>query len=174
MSNADWLDEVGADSTAMGEVKQMIQTWRDKRKAMVLAEAAFLQAKAEYEDYVKQTACSTLRMNGLESLKLEDGTLVTVVTQTKCGVKKSEADKKNVADWLKAQGVDRLVSETLTVMPSAKDKLEELGIAYDRNVTMNTNSIKAYILSEMRVGNLSQDDLPNGLSWYQWDDIQVS
>lgn len=134
------------------------------------AESVYKARKAEYDDYVKVFA-QVFRTNGLESLRLEDGSEVGVVAKVSCSIQK--AHKAEVADWLREHGAEQLVKAQLIVMPSAKQKLDELQIAYDEDVEMNTNSVKAWVRGEMDMQNVGLDDLPKGLSWYVYDDVQV-
>jgi hypothetical protein len=168
-----WIDEQQTDSSALAEVKASIDKWRELKFAMDEAESKFLHAKNTYEEYVKNELVGKLRTNGIESLGLEDGAKLELQTQYKCSIKKDEASKMQVAEWLREQGMDNLVKNTLIVMPSAKAKLDELHIPYDEDIAMNTNSIKAYIKGEMQINNIKQEDLPKGLSWYQWDDVII-
>lgn len=173
MENNEWLDELPVDGTAMAEVKQLVAKWRQLKAVLVAAETAYKCAEAEYTQFIQSYMVGKLRQNGLEALTLEDGTLLTVVQQTRCSVKKDSASKEEVAAWLRSKGADALVKSELKVSNLRKDELNKLGIPFDEEVSMNTNSIKAYILGEMRVNNMTAEDLPKGLSWYQWDDINV-
>ena len=170
---SSWLDEQPADSTAMAEVKQVVAKWRELKAAMDEAEFNFTRAKNIYEAYVKSDMVGRLRQNGIESLGLEDGSRLEVVQQTKCSIKKDQASQDEVAAWLRQHEADQLVKSQLIVMPSQKAVLDKMGIAYDEDITMNTNSVKAFILGEMRMNNIQVEDLPKGLSWYQWDDVVV-
>lgn len=170
---SEWLDNVSLDNTAMGEVKKTIAEWRRLRGEVIKAEAALAMAQHLYDEYVKATAVPILKANGIEEMKLSDGTQIVVAQQTKCGVKKDEASRKQVAEWLEKVGAGDLVKSQLIVMESNEDTLRKLGVPYDKEVSMNTNSIKAFVLGEMRVNNLTAEDLPKGLSWYQWEDIKV-
>lgn len=170
MNKADWLDEVGADKTAMVEVKAVIDKWRELRFKLDNAEAVMAEAKKQYDEYVK-TVSSTLRQNGLEALKLEDGSMLEVVEQVRCSITK---DGRNaVADWLRNKGAEQLVKSQLVVDASHKQQLEEEGIAYDEEVSMNTNSVKAWVKGEMQMGTVGLNDLPKGLSWFQYDEVRV-
>lgn len=167
---SDWLDEVGADKTAMVEVKQVIDKWRELRFALDEQELKYEVAKKQYDEYVK-TVSSTLRQNGLEALKLEDGSMLEVVEQVRCSITK---DGRNaVADWLRSKGADNLVKAQLIVDASHKAELQQMGVAYDEDVSMNTNSVKAWVRGEMAVQNVGLNDLPKGLSWFQYDEIKV-
>lgn len=171
---SEWIDEMSLDNTAMNEVREAVKKWRELQLARMKAEIEFKKADAAYTDYVQKIMTGLLRRNGLESLKCEDGTMISVKTNTKCSIKKDEESRKNVADWLRDHNADALIKEQLIVMPSNAFKLREMNIPYDSVEEMNTNSVKAFILSEMRVNNITINDLPKGLAWYQWDDIEVS
>lgn len=168
---SDWLEEVGADATAMAAVHKAVDKWRELRFKRDEAESRFKAAEKVYNDFCNDVVAKLFRQNGLEALKLEDGSTVEVVEKIRCSIQKDS--KKQVADWLRQHQADNLVKSQLIVMPSAAPKLKELGIGYDEEVDMNTNSVKAWVKGEMNVQNISVDDLPKGLSWYEYDEIQV-
>lgn len=170
---SDWLDSMPTDATSMQLVKAGIEKWREVKFKLDSAEMSYKYAQEQYDKQV-QELCQLMRKQGLEGMKLEDGTMLEIVPKIKCSILKDESKRLAVADWLREQGADALVSSTLTVMPSAKAVLEANGVAYDENVAMNTNSVKAWVKGEMEKGNLGIDDLPKGLAWFQWDDISVS
>lgn len=174
MSMNEWLDEVNVDNTAMTEIKKAIQQFKLRQSAMIEAETKFLACKAEYDSYCKELA-AMLRRNGVESMKCEDGSTISVDTQIKASVSKDLTKRKEVAGWLEEHGMGNLVTHEyhVTATPAAKALLESNSIAYDDEVEMNTNSIKAYVKGELNRGNMSEDDLPSGLSWYQFDVIKV-
>lgn len=171
--SGNWLDEQPVDATALSEVKQVVAKWRELREALAKAEFEYTQAKNLYDAFVKTDMVEKLRTNGVETLGLADGSRLEVVQQTKCSIKKDKASKAQVASWLREHDADNLVKSQLIVMPSQKEKLEQMGIAFDEEVSMNTNSVKAFILGEMRMNNIQTEDIPSGISWYQWDDIAV-
>jgi hypothetical protein len=165
-----WLDDNNnSNNTVMNEVKQKVEKWREKKFKMDNLEQQFLAAKADYEAFVHSSFVLTLRQNGLESLGLEDGSTIEVVQQTRCSLKKDEESKKEVAAWLP----DYLSSRTLIVPASFSTILKEHSVPFDEDIKMNTNSVKAWILGEMRMGNVKAEDLPKGISWFQWDDVVV-
>lgn len=166
-----WLDSDDTKAVLLG-IKEQVGKWKDLQKDMLAKQTAYEIAKDAYDEHCKQL-CALLRQNGLETLRLETGEELTVQETVKCSVKKDEESKQEVADWLREQGMEQLVDSTLTVMPSNRSILDSNGVAYDEEVVMNTNKIKAYVKSEMEKGNLSRDELPAGLSWYVFDTLGV-
>ena len=51
--------------------------------------------------------------------------------------------------------------------------LEKNGIGYDEDMVMNTNRVKAYVRSELNSGNLQVDEIPKGLSWWQYSVLDI-
>lgn len=168
---SDWLDEVKVDSSAMSEVKKAVDKWRDLKFRRDEAEELFKNAEKQYNEFCNDVIAKVFRRNGLESLRLEDGSTVEVVEQVRCSITKD--GKNSVAAWLREHGAAQLVKSQLIVMPSAAPKLKEMGIGYDEEVNMNTNSVKAWVKGELEVQNVSLEDLPKGLSWFMYDEIKV-
>lgn len=169
---AEWLDEVQADNTAMAEVGKMVDKLRSAQFAMDNAEVAFNEAKNQYQKVV-QEVCQCFRNNGLEALHCSDGAEIQIASNVRCSIKKDAAAKAEVAKWLRDRGMDNLISSELIVMPSNKAKLDSMGVAYDEETTMNTNSVKAYVKGELECGSLAREDIPKGLSWFEYDDVII-
>lgn len=165
-----WLDEENkTEPTAMAEVKEAVKRWRELKFKMDEAESMFAEAKRVYEKYCSEVVAQVFRHNGLESLRMEDGSEVSVVSKVRCSVLKDHV--KGVAQWLREHDAENLVTATLTVPTRAARLLEQNLIPYEEEVRMNTNQIKAFVKGEMEAGNVTTSDLPSGLSWYMYDDI---
>lgn len=169
---SDWLDEVNADKTAMSEVHVMVEKLRTAQFAMDNAEAVFNEAKNQYQKIV-QEVCQCFRNNGLEALHCSDGSQIQITSNVRCSIKKDDASKAEVAQWLRDRGMDNLVSSELIVMPSQAEKLKAMNVPFDEETTMNTNSVKAYVRGELDAGTLERTDIPKGLSWFEYDDVTI-
>lgn len=169
---SDWLDEVNADKTAMAEVNAMVEKLRVAQFAMDNAEVAFNEAKNQYQKIV-QEVCQCFRNNGLEALKCSDGHSVEITSNVRCSIKKDAASKAEVAKWLRERGMENLVSSELIVMPSQAEKLKQMNVPFDEETTMNTNSVKAYVRGELEQGSMTREDIPKGLSWFEYDDVVI-
>lgn len=171
----EWLDEIPLDGIAMVEIKQAIAKFKSLQKQLIQAEAVYLGYKNAYDEYCKVLAAQ-LKKNGVESMKCEDGSMIEVDSQVKASLKKDYNSKKEVADWLESYGLGNLITHQyqITATPAAKTLLESNNIAYDDELSMNTNSVKAFVKGELQKGNITEADIPKGLSWYQYDVIKVS
>lgn len=167
---SDWLDDIKTDDTALSVVKKQIAEFRQKQFDVQQAEETLKYRQQQLQDCIKATA-QLLRQNGLDALRLETGEMLEVVSQMKCSVIKDR--KQEVADWLRDRDMDMMVSSTLIVPESYRSQFDEQGVPYDEDLKMNTNSIKAYVKSEMEAGNLKLDEVPKGLSVYVYDDIRI-
>jgi hypothetical protein len=168
----DWLDEVKADKTAMAEVNAMVEKLRIAQFEKDNAEAVLNEATNRYQKIV-QEVCQCFRNNGLEALKCSDGHSVEITSNVRCSIKKDAASKAEVAKWLRDRGMENLVSSELIVMPSQAEKLRKMNVPFDEETTMNTNSVKAYVRSELNQGSMTRDDIPKGLSWFEYDDVVI-
>lgn len=168
-----WLDELSVSKSTMEIVHSAIDKLRTLRFE---ADEAQTRADAKlkaYNDFVVE--CSQLlRNNGIEKLCCEDGAEIEVVEKARCSIKKDAQSQKEVAQWLRDNGMDNIVKAQLIVMPSQAEKLKQMGVPYDETVDMNTNSVKAYIKGEIEKGTMAEADIPKGISWFMYDDIKIS
>lgn len=164
-----WLDEQN-NVTVTSEVKKAIDEWRSLQFEADAVQAQY-EAKQQKADKAKAELCSLLRLNGLESMGLDDGTRIEVKEKVKCSVGKDS--KAQVAQWLQEIGAGDLVAEQVIVMPSAIPVLQANHIGFDRDLNFNTNSIKAWVKGEMDRQHIRKEDLPKGLSWFQYDELVV-
>lgn len=163
-------------SNLMQSIQQNVAELRRLGYEMMEAEEVFNKAKRAYEDYSRKVLPDIFRLNGLNSLVLDDGNIVSVVTKTAASVVKK--DKPEVCKWLRQHNGDHLIKESLEVPVSCKDALAAAGIDFSVNEDVNTNALKAFLLSELgqkeSPATITVDDLPKGISWYQWDEMEVT
>lgn len=174
----DWMDEVEV-KPFMEEVNSQIKRLTDLKWKVEQAQEALDKATKEYDDYVHNTFCQVFRTNGLESFRLSDGTRINVITKTSCSINKNEKDKEAVANWLREHGAPELVKSELHVPAASKYKqeLDALGIPNEETMTMNTNSVKAWLLDMLgQKGGTAQiavEDIPKGIHFFQYDDVEI-
>lgn len=179
MSTEYELDDVSVEQTAglMAQIQEHVKKLRALQWAMIQAEEAFKQAEKEYNDYSRTVMPDLFKMNGLDSLSLEDGSLVRVVTKTTCSINKGDVDRANVAKWLREHGAPQLVKSECIVPPSQIEKLKAAAIIYQEETTMNTNSVKAFVLDQLgqkgAPATITKDDLPKGLNFFQFDEMEI-
>lgn len=173
------LDDVSVEQTAglMAQIQEHVKKLRALQWTMIQAEEAFKQAEKEYNDYSRTIMPDLFKMNGLDALTMDDGSVVRVVTKTNCSINKNDIDKANVAKWLREHGAPQLVKSECIVPPSQIEKLKAADIIYQEETTMNTNSVKAFILDQLgqkgAPATITKEDLPKGLNFFQFDEMEI-
>lgn len=179
MSTAYELDDVSVEQTAglMAQIQEHVKKLRALQWAMIQAEEAFKQAEKEYNDYSRTVMPDLFKMNGLDALTMDDGSVVRVITKTNCSINKNDIDRANVAKWLREHGAPQLVKSECIVPPSQVEKLKAANIIYQEETTMNTNSVKAFILDQLgqkgAPATITEEDLPKGLNFFQFDEMEI-
>lgn len=173
------LDDVEIEQTSglMAQIQEHVKKLRALQWKMIEAEEAFKAAEKAYNDYSRTVMPDLFKMNGLDMLRLEDGSIVRVVTKTQCSINKNDTDKANVAKWLREhEGADLVKSECI-VPVSQKAAMDTAGIIYQEETTMNTNAVKAFLLDQLGQKGapavITKEDLPKGLNFYQFDEMEI-
>lgn len=179
MSQEYELDDVQIEQTSnlMKQIQEHVKKLRALQWTMIQAEEAFNKATKAYEEYSRTVMPDLFKMNGLDALRMEDGSLVRVVTKTNCSINKNDQDRANVAQWLREHDAASLVKSECIVPPSQIPALKANGIIYDEETTMNTNSVKAWVLDQLgqkgSPATITKEDLPKGLNFFQFDEMEI-
>ena len=147
------------------------------RNKMDEAEKAFLEAKAMYENYAQHVLPDLYLLNGIRTLKTNSGAVVNIATKVNVHINKNETDKNNVIKWLRERGAGDLVKSQLIVSSNALETLKQAGIPYKEDATVNTNSVKAYLMDQLGlkegVAQMTIDDIPKGINYHQYEEAEV-
>jgi len=173
------LDDVEIEQTSnlMAQIQSHVKELRKRQWAVMEAEEALKKAQASYDDYSQHVLPDLFKMNGLDMLRMDDGAIVRVITTTRCSINKNDADKQNVAKWLKEHNGETLVKSECICPESQLDALKANGIIFEEQTSMNTNAVKAFLLDQLgQKGSpavISKEDLPKGLNFYQYDEMEI-
>ena len=179
MSQEYELEDVTVEQTAglMAQIKEHVKKLRDLQWTMIAAEEAFKKAEEEYLKYSRTVMPDLFKMNGLDMLQMEDGSIVRVVTKTNCSINKNDIDRDNVAKWLREHNGEELVKAECIVPVSQEDAMKAAGIIFEEKTTMNTNAVKAFLLDQLgqkgSPATITKEDLPKGLNFFQFDEMEV-
>lgn len=164
---------------------QQINTDCDKlvelKMQMMLAEEKFEAAKKAYSDFATKQIPQLFKNNGLDMIATASGTRVRIVTKTRASILKGQDDgrtsKEIIAKWLREHDADHLIKEQLICPQSQLEALKQAGITFQEDMNINTNSLKSLIIDMLGqnggVPVINKDDLPEGLSFYQWDEAEI-
>ena len=173
------LDGVEIEQTAnlMKQIKEHVLELKRRKWAVEEAEEALRKAQASYDDYSQHVLPDLFKMNGLDMLQMDDGSIVRVITTTKCGINNNDTDRANVAKWLREHDGGALVKSECICPSSQVQALKNAGIIYEEETTMNTNAVKAFLLDQLgqkgAPAKITKEDLPKGLNFYQFDEMEV-
>lgn len=179
MSTEYELEDVSVEQTSglMAQIQEHVKKLRALQWKMIEAEEAFKKAEQAYNEYSRTVMPDLFKMNGLDMLSMDDGSLVRVVTKTNCSINKNDADKNTVATWLREHGAPQLVKSECIVPVSQVEKLKAASITYEETMTMNTNSVKAFVLDQLgqkgAPATITKEDLPKGLNFFQFDEMEI-
>lgn len=174
------LDDVEIEQTSrlMEQIQNHIGILRGLQWKMIEAEEAFKAAEKAYLDYSRNVMPDLFKLNGLDALRLDDGSMIRVVTKTQCSINKNDQDRNNVAKWLREHGAENLVKSECIVPPSQIEKLKAASIIYEEETSMNTNSVKAFVLDQLgqktSPATITKEDLPKGLNFFQFDEMEIT
>lgn len=179
MSDTYELDDVQIEQTSnlMAQIKEHVKVLRQKQWTMMEAEEAFKKAEADYLNYSRTVMPDLFKMNGLDMLQMDDGSIVRVATKTNCSINKNDTDRASVAKWLREHEGGELVKAECIVPVSQEDAMKRAGIIFEEQTTMNTNAVKAFLLDQLgqkgAPAKITKEDLPKGLNFYQFDEMEV-
>lgn len=174
------LDDVEIEQTSnlMKQIQEHVAKLKKLKWDVELATEALKKAQDAYDDFSQHVLPDLFKMNGLDMLKTDDGAIVRVITTTRCSINKNDADRQNVAEWLRNHNGESLVKSECVCPSSQLDALKRAGIIYQEETTMNTNAVKAFLLDQLgQKGSpavISKEDLPKGLNFYQYDEMEIT
>ena len=145
------LDDVEIEQTSnlMAQIQEHVKKLKKLEWDVELATQALEKAQNAYDDYSQHVLPDLFKMNGLDMLRTDDGAIVRVITTTRCSINKNDADKANVADWLRKHNGESLVKSECVCPSSQLQALKNAGIIYQEEITMNTNAVKAFLLDQL-------------------------
>jgi hypothetical protein len=138
-----------ADKSVLRNLASMGARLKELKAKMAAAEAAYDEAKKEYEYYSATVLPMEMYNAGVTSLELADGGVMSYERKYFCTPNKNEADKRRIAEWLKANGGEDLVKERAAVDAANEERLKAAGIPYVEICDFNTNSLKAFLKSKI-------------------------
>lgn len=160
----DWLSIDSQDKKVLKNLSQMGEKLKELNMKMLEAQAAAEQAKKEYEHYAHVVIPQEMFSAGVDSIGLSSGGSLKLVRNFYCQPNKNPADRKTIVDWLRANGGGHIVEHDATVSAEDMDKLEQNGVPYVENTSVNTNKLKAFLKDKVGatsgVQQIKLEDIP--------------
>lgn len=180
MSKDYELDDVQIEQTSnlMAQIQEHVKKLKALKWDVEEKTEELKKAQEAYDDFSQHVLPDLFKMNGLDMLRTDDGAIVRVITTTRCSINKNDADKQNVAEWLRQHNGESLVKSECICPQSQLQALKNAGIIYQEETTMNTNAVKAFLLDQLgQKGSpavITKEDLPKGLNFYQYDEMEIT
>lgn len=165
-NNLDYLD-VGISEQDKGVLKNlssMGEKLKELQLKMLEAQAAVEQAKKEFEHYANVIIPREMFSAGVDSVGLASGGSLKIKRNFYCQPNKNDTDRKIIVEWLRANGGGHLVKHDASVSADDMSKLEQNGIPYIENTSVNTTSLKAFLKDKIGVTTgvqqITVEDIP--------------
>jgi hypothetical protein len=175
--DVDFLEEQQTDSSEVKVISEkaayLVQLYREMKRT----EEAFEAAKKAYDSYRLLTLPTEMLMHGVTSITTVHGQQVQVNTKYYCSPNKNDADKQQMREWLIANKGQHLIKEHAVVPQEAIKQLEEAHIPFDRDINVNTNSLKAWLKGQVGASEgaavLDINEIPNYIHFIMRDEAEV-
>lgn len=178
------LEKMGMGESSLPIMQQMglaAHQMEVLKGEMEEAQKKFDEAKNAYDTYRCVTLPNILSMHGIREIMLDSGMVVKVDKMFYCSPNKNDMDRNLMAGWLRENGGGSLVKEDIVignVDDAVKRLLEENLIPYSQTLSMNTNSIKAFLkdLRGYKKGSVERvgiDDIPSCFHFVERDECVI-
>lgn len=176
LSFLDNKEVAGEDKDALAQVMSLVTRWIDFAKRVARAEEILKDAKQKEERIREVEIPELMRANRLSSLDLDNGVSVSIEELVEVNVPKEDKEKRKAAlSWLSKNGAGDLIKDTLIIIDPPASLVEQLakdGIEYDRDKTVDTRSLKAWMkgalgLKKGAVAQFKPEDVAPELGLYR-------
>ena len=133
------------DGAVLKNRAQMGEKLKELKIAMDAALATAEQAKKAYEHFANVVIPQQMFSAGIDSISLSSGGSLKVKRNFFCQPNKNAEDKAIIAKWLCENGGEHLIKHDATVSAVDFDKLQESGVPYVENTSVNSQSLKAFL-----------------------------
>ena len=139
------------DKSVLKNLSTMGEKLKELQLRMLEAQTLAEQAKKEFEHYANVIIPQEMFSAGIDSISLASGGSLKVKRNFYCQPNKNPADKAKIAAWLRANGGGHLVKHDASVSATDMDKLEQNGIPFVENTSVNTTSLKSFLKDKLGV-----------------------
>jgi len=152
------------DGAVLKNLSQMGEKLKELKVTMETAKATAEQATKAYEHYANVVIPQQMFSAGIDSIGLSSGGSLKVKRNFYCQPNKNAEDKATIAKWLRENGGEHLIKHDATVSAVDFDKLQESGVPYIENTSVNSQSLKAFLKDKIGattgIQQISIDDIP--------------
>lgn len=174
----DYLKPISSsDKSVLKNLSQMGEKLKELNLRMLQLQAEADQAKKEYEHYANVIMPQEMFSVGIDSITLSSGGAIRVKHNFYCQPNKNPADKKIIADWLRANGGEHLIKCEASVSPDDIAVLESAGIPYIESTSVNTASLKAFLKDKIGatsgIQQINVEDIPKCIHFQEVTTVEL-
>lgn len=152
------------DKGVLKNLSRMGEKLKELQIKMLETAAAADQAKKAFEHYANVIIPQEMFSAGVDTIGLASGGMLKVKRNFYCQPNKNAEDRAKIAKWLRENGGGHLVKHDASVSAEDMNKLEQSGIPFVENTSVNTTSLKAFLKDKIGattgVQQISIDDIP--------------
>ena len=152
------------DGAVLKNLSQMGEKLKELKIAMEAAAAEAEQTKKAYEHYANVILPQQMFSAGVDSIGLSSGGSLKIKRNFFCQPNKNAEDRATIVKWLRENGGGHLVKHDATVSADDFDKLQESGVPFVENTSVNSQSLKAFLKDKIGattgVQQISIDQIP--------------
>lgn len=141
----DYLRVSDSDKNILKHLSEMGERLKQLKEKQLAAEAAAENAKKEYEHYANVILPNEMHSCGVESIALASGGKMSIKRNFYCQPNKNAADRAVMVAWLREHGGGHLVEHDAKVSPEDMERLDNAGIPYVENTSVNTQRLKSFL-----------------------------
>lgn len=162
--NYEYLNIENNDKQVLKHLAEMGEQLKKLKQKYLEAEETAKHAKNEYDHFANTIIPNEMAACGITSITLLSGGELKLKHNYYCQPNKNPEDKKLIAGWLRDNGGEHVLDNTLTVSGNDMTKLDDNNIAYSENVAINTNRLKSFIKDGIGatsgIQRFTVDDIP--------------
>lgn len=163
-SNYDYLNIEQSDKSVLKHLSEMGEQLKKLKMKQLAAEEEADRAKKEYEHYANVVIPSEMHSCGVDSISLSTGGKLSLKHNFYCQPNKNAEDRKKIVEWLRAHGGGHIVQHDATVSADDFNQLENSGIPFIENTSVNTTKLKSFLKDGIGattgVQQFTIDDIP--------------
>lgn len=183
----DMANAGGLTGALNEELKIHITALQDALQTVALCEEQLDAAKEILRKLQEEVIPNALQGAGLSELRMVDtGLVVFIKEDIKCAIPKDDIKRNKCMEWLKKQGAEDIIKSEV-IIPEINnqvinddllDKLAGLGIYYENDRAVNTNTLKAWFREKlgMKKGTyqtIEPDSVPKEFSLYHYRKAEI-
>lgn len=163
-SNYDYLNIEQSDKSVLKHLSEMGEQLKKLKMKQLAAEEEADRAKKEYEHYANVVIPSEMHSCGVDSISLSTGGKLSLKHNFYCQPNKNAKDRKKIVEWLRTHGGGHIVQHDATVSADDFNQLENSGIPFIENTSVNTAKLKSFLKDGIGattgVQQFTIDDIP--------------